>query len=129
MSHTSLHMGLRWVTNGSCMCHTLVSLPNTTFLIFFLKLNKLWPRHYSTTLQTRKMNVIFDQSEGSNPVVSLLPFCDALQGVVFCTLGYEIFFDIPLLLFFPINCSNVSLRFFQNFSTSKIITYFFYNFW
>ncbi len=30
------------------------------------------------THQKRKMNVIFDQSEECDPVVSLLPFCDTL---------------------------------------------------
>ncbi len=64
-SHDGLQMdrmGLRWVTIGSYMSHTVVTLSNTTFLIFS-KLTNLWPRN--------NFNVIFDQSEEINPVVSL----------------------------------------------------------
>ncbi len=64
-------MGLRWVTNGSHKNHTLDTLSNTTFLIFFSTLINLWPRHNFATIRKRKMNVIFDQSEESKLVVSL----------------------------------------------------------
>ncbi len=65
-------MVVRWVTNGSHMSLTLVALSNTTFLIFFFKLINLWPCHNLTILRIWKMNAIFNQSEESNPVVSLI---------------------------------------------------------
>ncbi len=65
-----LHIGPTLIHNGngSRMSHVLVKL--TTFLIFS-KLINLLSRHNPATLRKRKMNVIFDQSEESNPVVSL----------------------------------------------------------
>ncbi len=74
-------MSFRWVTDksydsgdGSQMGHILVTLSNTTVLIFF-KLTSLLPRHNPATLRIRKMSLIFDQSEEGNPadpVVSLV---------------------------------------------------------
>ncbi len=66
-----LYMGLRWVTYESQTSLTLIILSNTTFLTLFSKLTNLWPLHNCATLRIRKMNVIFDQSEESNSVVSL----------------------------------------------------------
>ncbi len=63
--------GFRWFTNGLRTGHTLVTFSNTAFLIFFSKLINLWPHPNLATLWIRQMNVIFNQSEGSNPLVSL----------------------------------------------------------
>ncbi len=49
--------------------HTLVTLSNTIFF-FLTKLNNLWPWHNLANLHT-KMNVIYDESEESNPIMSL----------------------------------------------------------
>ncbi len=62
MGHSLLHMVLKYVINMSHMSHTLVKLPNTTFLIFS-KLNHFWIYHKSVTFRIRKINVVFDQSE------------------------------------------------------------------
>ncbi len=71
ISHMWVKHCFLWVSNESQMNHTLIKLSNITFLIFFSKLINFWPRHNFATLWVRKMNVIFDQSEESNPVVSL----------------------------------------------------------
>ncbi len=76
-------MGLRWVTNGSHMNHTFVTLSSTTFFIFFPKLVNFCPLHSFATLRIRKMIVIFEKSEKSNPVVSFITL--ACHKSVFCT--------------------------------------------
>ncbi len=65
------YMSLRWVTNVSHMSHTLITLSNTIFLIFFFQLINVWPRLYLATLRICKMVIIFGQSEESNLVVRL----------------------------------------------------------
>ncbi len=96
MSYTLLHMSF-WVTNGSYMSHTLVILSNTTFLIFS-KLTELRPHHNPATLQIWKINIIFNQLEKSNLVLSLLPFCDALQGRFFAHQEYFSYFTVYLTM-------------------------------
>ncbi len=75
-------MGFRWITGWvmhesymghtreSQFSHTLVTFSNATFLIFS-KLVNLWLCHNLATLRIRKMNIVFDQSEESNPVLFL----------------------------------------------------------
>ncbi len=65
---------------------TLVTLWNTTFHIFFSQPTNLRPCDNSATLRKRKINVISDQSEESNPVVSPLVFCTSDPAVLtdFC---------------------------------------------
>ncbi len=81
------YKGIKWVTNGSHMSHTLVILLNTTFHIFFSKLTNLWPRHNLATLRIRKMNIIFYQLEESNLVVSYHPFGFLLTWWFICWVG------------------------------------------
>ncbi len=64
-------MSHKWVTYESLISHTLVTLLNTTFLIFFSKLINLWSCHNPATLRIRKMNLIFDQTNEIYPGVSL----------------------------------------------------------
>ncbi len=66
------HKCVSWVTNGSRMStdESLIGCTSNTFLIFS-KLTHLWPSHNLATLRIREINIIFHQSEESNPVVSL----------------------------------------------------------
>ncbi len=85
------YMGLRWVISRSHMSHALVTLSNATYLNFS-KLINLWPRHILATLHMRKVNVIFDQLQGSNPVVSLSTLLWHVMSWFFAHLGGEMIY-------------------------------------
>ncbi len=91
IGHIWVTLSYRWVTYGSHMVtygsqesqkwvtyESSVTLLNTTFHIS--KFTKLWPGHNFATFRIRKINLIFEQSEESNPVAFIVSYCDASQG-------------------------------------------------
>ncbi len=77
-----------WVTNGSQISYTLVTLRIQCFSSSSLNSPNFDPIATLVTFRIRKMNVIFDQSEESNPTKSLTnyPFLTC-HKLVFCTSG------------------------------------------
>ncbi len=89
-----LQVGHIWTTN---LLHFLYNISHLVLQTY----QSLTPSEPPVSLWTRKMNVGFDQSEESDPVVSLnYPFVRRHQ-LVFCTSGVLYFLEKLLVLLKP----------------------------